>query len=99
MPGGLEGSRALPWVSTVSRRGVKAVVVVCRGSLAAGRPRAVIHRSWDEARYAVCTAAGNLDSGAVFHGFRTTAEARAYWVAAVGDIPWPLAAPAAAERR
>ncbi len=93
------GSRVLPWASTVSRRGVKTVFVVCRGSLAAGRPRAVIYGSWNEARHAVCTAAGNLDSGAVFHGFRTTAEARAYWLAAVGDIPWPLLVPATAEPR
>ncbi len=73
--------------------------MVCRGFLAAGRLRAVIYGSWGEARYAVCAAAGNVDSGAVFHGFGTTAEARACWVAAVGVFPWPLAAPASSERR
>ena len=95
----LDGARALPWASTVSRRGVKTVFVVCRGSLAAGRPRAVFYGVWEEVRGAVCTAAGNLDSGSLFHGFRTTSEARAYWVAAVGDEPWPVGAPLAAARR
>ncbi len=73
----LAGAAALPWSSTVSRRGVKVVFVVCRGSLAGGRVRAVFYGEWAEVRGAVCTAAGNIDSGSVFHGFRSTSEARA----------------------
>ncbi len=95
----LAGAAALPWSSTVSRRGVKVVFVVCRGSLAGGRGRAVFYGEWAEVRGAVCTAAGDIDSGAVFHGFRTTSEARAYWIAAVGDEPWPVGAPHGAVRR
>jgi hypothetical protein len=95
----LAGARALPWASTVSRRGTKVVFVVCRGSLAAGRPRAVFYGDWEAVREAVCTAAGNLDSGSIFHGFRSALEARAYWVAAVGDEPWPVGVPRQAAGR
>ncbi len=73
----LAGARALPWHSAVTRRGLKTFFAVCRGSLAAGRPQAVVCGAWVEARHLACTAAGNIDSGGVFHGFRTTAEARA----------------------
>jgi hypothetical protein len=91
----LAGARALPQRSTVTHHGAKAVFVVCWGSLAAGRPQAVIYGPQEQARYAVCKAAGNFDSGAVFHGFRTTSEAAAYWQAAAGgDGPWPVAPPA-----
>ncbi len=38
-------------------------------------------------RHAVCTTVGNIDSGSVFHGFRTAQEAGAYWRSAVGDYP------------
>ena len=89
----LLGARALPRSSTVTRRGVKVVFVVLRGSAAAQRPQAVFYGRWAEVRHAVCTAAGNIDSGSVFHGFRTTSEAAAYWQAAVGDQPWPLGQP------
>lgn len=95
----LAGARALPWVSTVSRRGERAVFVVTRGLLAAGRHQAVYYAAWPRVKHAVCTAAGNIDSGAVFHGFRTTDEAAAYWAAAVGDHPWPLAPPEVGEAR
>ena len=86
----LEGARALPRASTVTRRGV---FVVLRGSAAAQRPQAVFYGSWAAVRHAVCTAAGNIDSGSIFHGFRTVSEAAAYWRAAVGERPWPLGRP------
>ncbi len=71
----LLGARALPHASAVSRRGAKLVFVVCRGSLAAGRLEAVHYGTSAGMRHTVCTAAGNIDSGAVFHGFRTDEEA------------------------
>jgi hypothetical protein len=89
----LLGARALPRVSTVTRRGVKVVFVVLRGSAAAQRPQAVYYGPWASVQHAVCTAAGNIDSGSVFHGFRTTSEAAAYWQEAVGDQPWPVGLP------
>ncbi len=87
-----------PWRSMVTQ-GMMTIFVVRRGFLAAGRPQAVVYGTWDEARHLACTAAGNVDSGAAFRGFRTTAEAQAYWIAAVGGAPWPSAVPAAAMRR
>jgi hypothetical protein len=89
----LQGARALPRSSTVSRRGVKVVFVVLRGALAVGRPQAVYYGTWEQVRHAVCTAAGNIDSGSVFHGFRTVSEAAAYWRTALGEQPWPVGLP------
>ena len=89
----LEGARALPRTSTVTRRGVRVVFVVLRGSAAAQRPQAVFYGTWATVRYAACTAAGNIDSGSVFHGFRTVSEAAVYWRAAGGERPWPLGRP------
>ncbi len=71
----------------------KVVFVVLRGSAAAQRPQAVFYGSWSAVRHVVCTAAGNIDSGSVFHGFRTVSEAAVYWRAAVGERPWPLGRP------
>ena len=85
------GARALPERSRVRRtRAPKTIFVVVRGAKEAGRVQCVVYADWTEARYLVCTAAGNLDSGSVFHGFSTVEEAAAYWRAAVGDQPWPL---------
>ena len=67
--------------------------MVLRGARAVGRPQAVYYGTWEQVRHAVCTAAGNIDSGSIFHGFRTVSEAAAYWRAALGEQPWPVGHP------
>ncbi len=79
----LQGARALPCASTV----------VCHGAAALGRLQAVYYGTWEQVPHAVCTAAGNIDSGSVFHGFRISEEAGAYWRAAAEDHPWTVGQP------
>ncbi len=81
----------MPCASAISRRGMKAIFVVCYGSLASGGGR-LLRRLGRGVERRV-QRRGNIDSGSVFHGFRTAEEAGACWREAVGDYPWPVGEP------